>query len=72
MQEASHDRVVGEDVGAAYLEEQALRVLDVAVCGEAEDFGEGERVGGVGEVGLSENVGVDLIEDSHVGTFLDQ
>lgn len=43
--------------------------MDVAVGGEAEDFGERE---GVGEVGMSENVGVDLIEDSHVGTFLDQ
>lgn len=69
VEESSHDSVVGEDAGASDLGKQAAGVVDVAVGGEAEDLGERERVR---ESGMSENVGVDLIENSHVGTFLDQ
>lgn len=72
LHESSHHRVVGEDVGAWDLEKQPLRVVDVAVGGETEDFGERERVAGERGVGVSEDLGVDLIENSHVWTFLDQ
>lgn len=72
LQESSHNSVVGKDVRAAEVEEEALGVMGVFVGGEAEDFGERESVGGGREVGMSENLGVDLIENSHVGTFFDQ
>lgn len=72
VDESSHDRVIGEDVGKSEHRKQAPRVVDVAVGGEAEDFAERERVGGVRESWMDENTGVDLIENSHVRTFLDQ
>lgn len=72
VEESSNDCVVGEDVGASDLGKQAAGVVDVAVGGEAEELGERERVGRVRESGMSENVGVDLIENSHVGTSLDE
>lgn len=45
--------------------------MDVAVSCETEDFNERERKGGARKAGMSENVGVDLIQNSHVRTFFD-
>lgn len=70
LEKSSHHGVICKYIRAWNLRKQPSGIVNIAVSRKAEDFNECKREGRARKVGMSENVGVDLIEYSHVRTFL--